>query len=41
MGTVARVRLESDNWTGHRFTDFLNVLKVDRQWKVMNNISFT
>ena len=29
VGTVASVRLESDNWTGHRFTDFFNLLKVD------------
>ncbi|OZA06976.1 MAG: lumazine-binding protein [Methylophilaceae bacterium 17-44-8] len=38
VGTAASVRLESDNWTGHRFTDFFNVLKVDGQWKVMNKI---
>ena len=36
--TVASVRLESDHWTGHRFTDFFNVLKLDGQWKVMNKI---
>ncbi|MFL2556174.1 MAG: nuclear transport factor 2 family protein [Gammaproteobacteria bacterium] len=24
MGTIATVRLESDNWTGHKFTDFLH-----------------
>ncbi len=38
VGTVASVRLESSNWTGHRFTDFFNLLKVDDQWKVMNKI---
>lgn len=38
VGTAASVRLETDNWTGHRFTDFFNVLKVDGQWKVMNKI---
>jgi len=38
VGTVASVRLESNNWTGHRFTDFFNVLKVDGQWKIMNKI---
>lgn len=38
VGTVASVRLESDNWTGHRFTDFFNVLKIDGQWKIMNKI---
>lgn len=38
VGTVASVRLESDNWTGHRFTDFFNVLKINGQWKIMNKI---
>jgi hypothetical protein len=38
VGTAASVRLESDNWTGHRFTDFFNVLKVNGQWKIMNKI---
>jgi len=38
VGSAASVRLETDNWTGHRFTDFFNVLKVDGQWKVMNKI---
>jgi hypothetical protein len=36
--TIASVRLESDNWTGIRFTDFFNLLKVDGQWKIMNKI---
>lgn len=36
--TVASVRLESDNWTGHRFTDFFNLLKVDGKWKIMNKV---
>lgn len=38
VGTAANVRLESDNWTGHRFTDFFNLLKIDGQWKIMNKI---
>lgn len=36
--TIANVRVETDNWTGHRFTDFFNVLKLDGEWKVMNKI---
>ncbi len=36
--TVASVRLESDNWTGIRFTDFFNLLKVDGNWKIMNKV---
>lgn len=38
VGSIANVRIELDNWTGHRFTDFLNLLKVDGQWKVMNKV---
>jgi hypothetical protein len=37
-GTVATARIELDNWTGHRFTDFLTLLKVDGQWKIMNKV---
>lgn len=33
-GTVATVRLELDNWTGHRFTDMFTLLKVDGSWKI-------
>lgn len=37
-GTIATVRLEIDNWTGHRFTDIFTLLKVDGQWKIMNKV---
>ena len=37
-GTVASVRIELDNWTGHRFTDFFNLLKIDGKWWVMNKV---
>lgn len=36
--TIAVVRVEADNWTGHRFTDYLSMLKVDGQWKIVNKI---
>ena len=36
--TVATVRLELDNWTGRRFTDFFTLLKVDGEWKIMNKV---
>lgn len=39
-GTAATVRLEIDNWTGHRFTDFMTLLKVDGVWKVMNKVFY-
>jgi hypothetical protein len=37
-GTVATVRLELDNWTGHRFTDLFTLLKIDGEWKIMNKV---
>ena len=38
IDTVATVRLELDNWTGHRFTDLFTLLKVDGAWKIMNKV---
>ncbi len=38
LGTVATVRLELDNWTGYRFTDFFTLLKVDGAWKIVNKV---
>ena len=37
-GTTATVRLDLDNWTGHKFTDFFTLLKVDGEWKIMNKV---
>jgi hypothetical protein len=37
-GSVATARLEIDNWTGHRFTDFFTLLKVDGEWKIINKV---
>jgi len=38
VDTVASVRLELDNWTGHRYTDLFTLLKVDGAWKIMNKV---
>ena len=38
IDTIATVRLEIDNWTGHRFTDLFTLLKVDGEWKIMNKV---
>lgn len=38
VDTVATVRLELDNWTGHRFTDLFSLLKVAGEWKIMNKV---
>ena len=37
-GTVATIRLELENWTGHRYTDLFTLLKVDGEWKIMNKV---
>lgn len=39
-GTIATVRLELDNWTGHRFTDMFTLLKVDGEWKIINKVFY-
>lgn len=36
--TVASVRLEIDDWGGHRFTDMFTMLKVEGEWKVINKV---
>lgn len=36
--SVATVRLELENWSGHRFTDMFTLLKVDGEWKIMNKV---
>ena len=38
VGTVASVRVDTDDWTGHRFTDFFNLVKFDGQWKVVSKV---
>lgn len=38
VGTAATVRLELDNWAGHRFTDLFTLLKVDGAWTIMNKV---
>jgi hypothetical protein len=39
-GTVATVRLELDNWTGHRFTDMFTLLKIDGEWKIISKVFY-
>jgi hypothetical protein len=37
-GTVATVRLELDNWGGHKFTDMFTLLKTDGEWKIVSKV---
>lgn len=36
--TIATVRLELENWGGHRFTDMFTLLKLDGEWKIINKV---
>ncbi len=38
VDTVSTVRLELDDWTGHRFTDLFTLLRVEGEWKIMNKV---
>lgn len=40
VGSVATARVEADNWTGFRFTDFFNLLKIGNDWKIVNKVFF-
>ena len=35
---VATVRLELENWTGLRFTDFFTLFKTDDVWQITNKV---
>ncbi len=39
-GTIATVRLELDNWTGHRFTDMFTLLKAEGEWKIISKVFY-
>lgn len=40
VGTCASVRVDIDDWTGYRFTDFFNMLKFDGTWKVVSKVFY-
>lgn len=37
-GDAASVRLELADWQGMRFTDFLNLVKTDQGWIIVNKV---
>ncbi len=39
--SVATVRLELENWSGHRFTDLFTLLKIDGEWKILSKVFHT
>ncbi|MDQ0741351.1 nuclear transport factor 2 family protein [Pseudomonas sp. W4I3] len=41
VGTAASARVDTDNISGFRFTDFFNLLKVDGAWTIVSKIYHT
>lgn len=41
VGTAASARVDTDDISGFRFTDFFNLLKVDGRWIVVSKIYHT
>ncbi|WP_457587631.1 nuclear transport factor 2 family protein [Ensifer canadensis] len=41
VGTAASARVDTDNISGFRFTDFFNLLKVEGKWTVLSKIYHT
>ncbi len=38
VGTIAHVRVEAENWTGHKFTDMFVLIKLDGHWKIVSKV---
>ncbi|NKL21250.1 nuclear transport factor 2 family protein [Rhizobium leguminosarum] len=41
VGTAASARVDTDNISGYRFTDFFNLLKADGKWTIVSKIYHT
>ena len=41
VGTAASARVDTDDISGFRFTDFFNLLKVDGEWTIVSKIYHT
>lgn len=40
VGTAGSVRVELEDWTGHRFTDLFTVLKIDGRWRFVSKVFY-
>ncbi|MEQ9616703.1 MAG: nuclear transport factor 2 family protein [Phycisphaerales bacterium] len=36
--TIATIRVELDNWTGHDFSDILSLIREDGRWVIVNKL---
>jgi len=41
VGTAASARVDIDDFSGYRFTDFFNLLKVEGKWTIINKVYHT
>lgn len=39
-GSIGNVKVQARNWCGYNFTDYLNFLKVDGKWLIINKMFF-
>jgi hypothetical protein len=39
-GSAASARIEIDNWTGHRFTDFFTLVRIDGRWQILSKVFY-
>ncbi|OAB63130.1 lumazine-binding protein [Leptolyngbya valderiana BDU 20041] len=39
-GSAASVRVELDHWTGHRFTDYFTLVRIDGEWQIMSKVFY-
>ena len=39
-GTVGNVKVQAKDWCGYNFTDYLNFLKVDGKWVIINKMFY-
>jgi hypothetical protein len=39
-GSAASARIELYNWTGHRFTDYFTLVKVDGNWQILSKVFY-
>lgn len=37
-GSAASARIELEDWTGHRFTDFFTLVRIDGRWQILSKV---
>jgi len=37
-GSAASARIDIDDWTGHRFTDYFTLVRIDGTWRILGKV---